>query len=73
MKYWEKALKKLENSDLTFNAIYNTAFSFSDNVFYEIIKKFIHCFKIRKWRKLDYIILGNFNVRTYSCINKYQI
>ncbi len=39
MKYWEKALKKLENSDLTFNAIYNTAFSFSDNVFYEIINE----------------------------------
>ena len=35
MKYWNRALKELENSDLSFKAIHKTIFSFGENVFYE--------------------------------------
>jgi len=38
MKYWNRALKELEGSDLSFNAIYETVFSFGENVFYEKIE-----------------------------------
>lgn len=37
MKYWKKALRDLNLSDKSFSAIYETVFSFGENVFYEKI------------------------------------